>query len=57
MGQFYELFDIVMEVSVYKFASVGAYFACGCATSYDTSIFNVSGWKGVREFYQEGKEI
>ena len=43
-------FSIAMAVSVREFSWVALYLACGCATLYDNPLFNVSGWKGVREF-------
>ena len=36
-----------MSFYVHKFAWVDVYLDFGCATSYDTPLFNVSGWKGV----------
>ena len=46
-----------MEVSVNDFAWVDAYLACGCATSYDIALFNVSVWKVVRDFPRRLKKI
>ena len=55
MGQGNALSSIGMAVSAKNVAWVDAYLACGCATSDDNPILNVSGWKGVREFSSEAK--
>ena len=49
MGQCNALVAIFMVVSVKK-SQFGAYLSCGDATSYDTYISYVSGWKVVRYF-------
>ena len=46
-----------MTVSAKNVAWVDAYLACGCATSDDNPILNVSVWKVVREFSNRAKEI
>ena len=46
-----------MEVSANNFECVDAHLACGCATSDDTPLFNVSGWRVVRAFYKGVKEV
>ena len=39
-----------MIVYVHDFVWFDAYLACGFTTPYDTPLFNVSEWEGVREF-------
>ena len=55
MGKFDALVAIDMGFSVHDFAWVNAYLACGCATSDDAPIFNVSVWKGVGSFFEMEK--
>ena len=57
MGWWDTLVVIGMEVSVHEFSWVGAYLACGCNTSDDEPLSNVSGWKVVRELSNGEKEI
>ena len=52
MVKFNALVAIGMVFSIQNFAQVDKYFACGSATKCDTHIFNVSVFKGVREFSQ-----
>ena len=56
MVHFNVLVYIGMAVSDQKLAWFDEYLACGCTTSYDTPIFNASGWKGVRAFLRGRKK-
>ena len=50
MGQSDALVVIGMAVSVYAFSWGGPYLDFGCATSYDTTLLNVSRQKGIVSF-------
>ena len=44
------LVSIGIAVYVHEFEWVYAYLYCGCTTSDDTPLFNVSGWKELDHF-------
>ena len=50
MGNYGALVDRGMEVYIHEFSWVDEYFTCGCTTTDDIPLFNVSRWKGVRSF-------
>ena len=50
-------FGIGITLSVQNISWVDSHFDFGCNTSYYTSLFNVSLWKGVRAFFNGLKVI
>ena len=56
-GSFRCNFARVVLVFVQKLSWIDPYLDCGCTTSDDNPLFNVSGWKVVREFSNGMKEI
>ena len=57
MGQSGALVAIGMAVFIHNFTWADSYFSCGCTTSDDTTLSNVSVWKLVRSFSNGMNEI
>ena len=57
MGQSGAIFARGMAFSIQRFAWVDPYFDFGHTTSYYNTLFNVSGWKGVKSFFGGMNEI
>ena len=57
MDHFDEFVDIVMSFFMCDFTKVFVYISCGCSTSDDIPLYNVSVWNVVRTFFKGWKNI